>query len=989
VLCSVANPIPFSMKKDDPLILEQSVKIEVLPTSDESNSRMCEICLSQFSTGNELYAHMILDHDGGTFEAEKYKNIGISEQWKRRLELEPNVEFEKRSLTIIQFENKSIENKKKPFQCGMCANNFATTEELKSHILFVHERKKTFQFHSRVNPGLNQTNKTYQCSDCDLCFITTSSLKKHFYSVHKIDEKDAIEVTNEEGDVDKRSDGGKNSSNDVSCLIESSKRVILKDLYCVGSPSGRALRHKCHVEGCDKDYAKTSHLKVHLGSHSTVLPFDCEFPRCGKRFHRNDLLIRHERIHTGEKKFICYVCKRAFSRRDSLSIHSKQHTRKQCRRPGPGAANLGPHPQNLPFNETTYVPLKDLVLICTDNKDSISIQSQLGQLPMLKPTEFISENKNVISLKNEKVEIISEKPNLTMDQNIAKDPLATGITPSTENKELIAIQSQPEQLPILPPSEFISENKNEQNLISVKNEKVEMISENPNLTKDQNITKDPLAMEAKANTDNVVHISIQSQPGQLPILPTELISDNKNEQNITSVKKEKVEMISENPNLTKDQNIKRDPFAMGTTESTDNKEAISIQSQPGQLTLLPTKFISENENEQKVKISKKPKLTKDQNITEDPLSNNVSDKIMGKSVIGEGIKCTFCPEVCNSIKDWMQHFRNTHPKPKAKSVRKYKEVENKFQCLTCETLCESLLDFSNHTCTQDHHQESKGKIMEDPLSDNVSDKIIDKSINNTGVKCTFCPKICDSEKDLIQHFTDTLGHPKPKSIRKFKKVENRFQCSTCEQLCESLRDFSDHICIQNQHQPKAKFPKLETTSVKEVKENNDEKSELPDIEKNSFQCTICEDTFTTTEELTSHIFIVHEGKTIIKCTISDMHFKRKDTLKEHIYSVHETATKSIHKCEICNKHFHSKYLLRHHMISVHDKKESFPCKICGSCFKYENKLEKHIERIHEDKKCEICSIQFASKKELKSHTEHIHEEKEKCTNCGKIYPTKE
>ena len=191
------------MKTNDTLILEQDVEIEVLPISDESNGKMCVICLTQFSSGNDLYAHMILDHDGGTFEAEKYKNIGISEQWKRRLELEPNVEIEKRSLNLVEYEKKTIENKKKPFQCEMCASNFATTEEMKSHILFVHERKKTFQFHSGVNPGLNQANKTYQCSDCDLCFITTSSLKKHFYSVHKIDEKGPIQVTNEEGDIDK------------------------------------------------------------------------------------------------------------------------------------------------------------------------------------------------------------------------------------------------------------------------------------------------------------------------------------------------------------------------------------------------------------------------------------------------------------------------------------------------------------------------------------------------------------------------------------------------------------------------------------------------------------------------------------------------------------------------------------------------------------------------------------------------------------------
>ena len=34
---------------------------------------------------------------------------------------------------------------------------------------------------------------------------------------------------------------------------------------CQESPTGKALRHKCHIENCGKEYAKTSHLRAHLG----------------------------------------------------------------------------------------------------------------------------------------------------------------------------------------------------------------------------------------------------------------------------------------------------------------------------------------------------------------------------------------------------------------------------------------------------------------------------------------------------------------------------------------------------------------------------------------------------------------------------------------------------------------------------------------------------------------------------------------------------
>ena len=62
---------------------------------------------------------------------------------------------------------------------------------------------------------------------------------------------------------------------------------------CQKSVKGRASRHNCHIEGCGKEYAKTSHLRAHLGSHNTVLPYGCEWPGCEKRFYRTDQLSRY------------------------------------------------------------------------------------------------------------------------------------------------------------------------------------------------------------------------------------------------------------------------------------------------------------------------------------------------------------------------------------------------------------------------------------------------------------------------------------------------------------------------------------------------------------------------------------------------------------------------------------------------------------------------------------------------------------------------
>ncbi|XP_054935217.1 zinc finger protein 547-like [Physeter macrocephalus] len=95
-----------------------------------------------------------------------------------------------------------------------------------------------------------------------------------------------------------------------------------RDTECGEAFDSRQSDYRCTQ--CGKAFRQKQILVEHQKIHTGVRPYECS--KCGMAFIRKFHLVQHQRIHTGERPFQCSECGKCFRYNSTLISHQRVHT---------------------------------------------------------------------------------------------------------------------------------------------------------------------------------------------------------------------------------------------------------------------------------------------------------------------------------------------------------------------------------------------------------------------------------------------------------------------------------------------------------------------------------------------------------------------------------------------------------------------------------------------------------------------------------------
>lgn len=294
-------------------------KFDYFDESTENNNLNCKFCEETFPENDsthktrlrKLKKHLLSTHrEQINSSIAEFLTNQIGNDVKRNNDYKQRIKGEKEEVfdKFHYFDQSHEDEATSEMICKYCGERFPNNSsrynrmmKLKKHMYNLHKDKLTLSLagllRSQIENSTNQRRKYLEMNK------ERTKLQRKEY---KIKNREAIR------------ENSKRLYNRKELDPETGKLVRLRTLM----NNARRQFHKCHYDGCTKDFESNWKLEAHIRTHTGEKPFICS--DCGKRFNMEKHLQAHKRVHSDEAMFQCKYCDKRYKNPSGVKKHLKE-----------------------------------------------------------------------------------------------------------------------------------------------------------------------------------------------------------------------------------------------------------------------------------------------------------------------------------------------------------------------------------------------------------------------------------------------------------------------------------------------------------------------------------------------------------------------------------------------------------------------------------------------------------------------------------------